>query len=304
MLVGLVLCGAVALALADPPTPPEQAELAPDSNRVLVVLTPHREAVLAAEVPGKVAHVDRELGEPFAADDVLVRLVDETYAATEAIAAARLRCATAELEAAQRNTARESRQRHAAAVLKAAEVKLEATQRLHDRGQASQVELESARRDVETARAECELVATAVERELAQAQRELAIAENQLRLATHELAACELTAPYAGRVAEVLVQAYEWVERGAPLLKIVDDRVLRAKFLMPARLFESVTIGDAVNVTINETGSTVAARVAHVAAVLDPASETFEVYADLDNRAGQLRAGMKGLLVLPQLAQR
>ncbi|MCC8180020.1 MAG: efflux RND transporter periplasmic adaptor subunit, partial [Planctomycetes bacterium] len=76
------------------------------------------------------------------------------------------------------------------------------------------------------------------------------------------------------------------------LLYIVDDSTLLAKFLMPESRFESVALGDRLQVEIQSIGMVKEAVVSHIAAVLDPASRTFEVWAGIDNADGRLRAGM------------
>ncbi|MEW6199887.1 MAG: HlyD family efflux transporter periplasmic adaptor subunit [Planctomycetota bacterium] len=274
------------------------------ADRVAVVLAPRRQAVLSAQVPARVTDVRRDMGEPFDAGDVLVQLEDLTYRVNEQMAAAELAAAETELQHVRKLTEARSRERHAEAVRDAARANLAATQRLFDNSHASQVDLEAARRDVRTAEAECELVAATAARELNKAEREAALARARLELARHELAGCTVGAPYDGRVARVLVHEHERVERGAPLIEVVDDRVLLAKFLVPSALFRCVARGRELRLTVNETGGTVTARVSHVAAVLDPASVTFEVHAEIDNAAGELRAGMNAWLAVAELRGR
>jgi len=130
------------------------------------------------------------------------------------------------------------------------------------------------------------------------------LARARLELARHELAGCTVCAPYDGHIARVLVHEHERVERGAPLIEVVDDRVLLAKFLVPSALFRCVEKGRELRLTVNETGGTAAAKVSHIAAVLDPASVTFEVHAEIDNATGELRAGMNAWLSVSELRGR
>lgn len=270
-------------------------------QRATVILAPRRQAVLSAEVPGRIARIHKELGQAFADGDVLLQLDELVYQAARTSAEAKLAAATEELAQAEQLVQLRSRERHALAKLAAAQANLKATQRLHDSGQTSAVELANAERDATVAETECELVAATTARELIKARRDLGVARGELDLAADELAACTMAAPYAGRVARVLVHEHEWVQRGTPLLEIVDDQVLRAKFLLPSRLFQAVALGQTLTLRITETGEDARAQVSHIAAVLDPASVTFEVYAELDNAAGRYRAGMNGVLSLAEL---
>jgi len=275
-----------------------------DRDRVTVVLTPRREAVLSAEVSARIVAIHKDMGEPFGPDETLVQLENLAYRVNRESAAARLLAARVEFAQAEKLATERTRQRHAAAVAEAARANLAATQRLFDSGHSSQVDLANARRDVTTAEAECELVEATVAKELAKAQRELALAEGGLKMAEEELAACTIAAPYAGRVTRLLVNEHELVDRGAPVIEVVDDRVLRAKFLLPSALFREVQAGQTLRVVIDETGDFVDVRVSHIAAVLDPASVTFEVFAELDNGAGKFRAGMNGSLSLSEIGKR
>jgi multidrug resistance efflux pump len=270
---------------------------------VAAILTPRHQAVLSAEVPGRVVAVNREFGERFAAGDVLIQLDELTYRVSQQKAKAELAAAEQDLVQVRKLAEEQSRERRAAAVLAAARANLAATQRLFDSQQTSQLDLENARRDVTAAEADCELVAATSAKELTRAERELAVAQGNCELARGELEACTIRAPYAGRVARVIVQPYELVQRGTPVMEVVDDGVLLAKFLLPSALFQSVQIGQEVSLTVSETGQTAVARVSHIAAVLDPASVTFEVHAELGNPDGDLRAGMNATLSLSQFRQ-
>ena len=80
-------------------------------------------------------------------------------------------------------------------------------------------------------------------KELIEAEREAALAGGQRDLAAHEWQACTIRAPYAGRVARVLINEHEFVQRGTPLIEIADDTVLLARFLLPSALYRAVGVG-------------------------------------------------------------
>lgn len=155
----------------------------------------------------------------------------------------------------------------AKAVLDAATASLDAASGMYDRNSASQVELAEARRDVAEAAA-------------------------RLERARHQAEACAIVAPFDGRVAEVMVSEHELVEKGRPVVSLIDDSRLVAKFLFPEEKFGQVGIGDVLIVRIPVAGVSREARVSHIAPALDPASRTLDVWAAVDNADAVLRAGM------------
>ncbi|MBI5522291.1 MAG: efflux RND transporter periplasmic adaptor subunit [Desulfarculus sp.] len=132
--------------------------------------------------------------------------------------------------------------------------------------------------------------------ELEKTKADLAVAEVNRRFALRGVTLCRVVAPYAGRVEKLFVNEHELVDEGRPLVKIVDDSVLRARIILPSDLFGSLKVGQPMNILIKETGKEVAAKISHISAVLDPASGTFEVYAEVDNAGGAMRSGMTGRL--------
>lgn len=163
--------------------------------------------------------------------------------------------------------------------------------------------LEKAQVLVEAARAVYEITAnlyqkgTASKLEIEKAKMELSVAEVSKKFALRDLASCRVVAPYNGRVEKPLVNEREWVDVGRPLMKIVDDSVLRARIILPTEMFGSIKLGQPLKVMIRETGAAVTAKVSHVSAVMDAASATFEVYAEVENAGGHLRTGMTGRLL-------
>ncbi|MCD8352318.1 MAG: efflux RND transporter periplasmic adaptor subunit [Planctomycetaceae bacterium] len=212
------------------------------SNRS--VLAVRRQAVLSAEVGYRITRISREMGQTFQTGDVLIEFAD-------AIARAGVESAKA--------------------ALSAAELALNAAQSMYAGSNASQLEVENARRDVVAAR-------------------------SRLVVAEYELASCVVAAPFSGRVAEVYVNEHELVAKGTRLLAIVDDSTLFVKFLLPESSFGSVALGDRFQVDVQSNGVVKEAVVTHIAAILDPASRTFEVWAGVDNTDGRLRAGMVAAL--------
>ena len=298
----LGLCGTIQSLRAEAPISTSGAPrgLATDDH-VAAILTPRWQAVLSAEVSGQIVAINKELGERFERGDVLVKLDDLTYRVNKETAQAKVQAAESDLAQVQKLAADRTRQRHTKAVLEAAAANFVAVQNLYNDGHASQVDLENAKRDATIAKTECELADSVSAKELIKAKRELVIARGQRDIADDGLDACAIRAPFGGRVARLFVHEHEFVERGTPLMETVDDHVLLTKFLLPSALFRSVHKGQELKLFVVEASETVVATVSHISAVLDPASVTFEVYAEVDNTERNLWAGMNGSLSLSEI---
>jgi multidrug efflux system membrane fusion protein len=163
--------------------------------------------------------------------------------------------------------------------------------------------MENARRDVIVATTELELVAFKTHSTLIEAAQSMVSANAKKTVAEDRLNACVIRGPYGGRVRQVLINEHELVQRGSTAIEVIDDRVLLAKCLFPSAAFGKIELGQPLQMTILETGNMVEATVSHIAAVLDPASGTFDVFAEIDNADGTLRAGMNASMVLDTSAR-
>jgi len=132
--------------------------------------------------------------------------------------------------------------------------------------------------------------------ELMKAKNDEAVAKSNLAVAEHELNSCTIKAPYDGRVVKVMADEHELLQRGEELISLVDDRVLRARFLVPTELFQSLKKGFTVLIKIPGIDSSVTGTITHISASIDSASNTFEVYAEVNNEKSILRGGMIGAL--------
>ncbi len=134
--------------------------------------------------------------------------------------------------------------------------------------------------------------------DLEDARAELSVAEINRELAKYDLEHCTIRAPYAGRVEQLAVDEREWVRTGDPLVKIVNDATLLARTLIPAVSLKAFPIGSKVQMTLTG-GQMATGRVSHIGAVMDSASQTFEVKIEVPNPKGVLRSGMTGKIISP-----
>ena len=130
--------------------------------------------------------------------------------------------------------------------------------------------------------------------ELKEAQAEVATAEAELATAELNLQACRIKAPYIGRIVRIIIHEHEIVQPGQELVEVVDDKVLLAKLLIPSTYFNQLSLGQELLIHVSETGVDVPAYVSHIGSVIDPASSMIQIYAEVKNDNGELRAGMIG----------
>ncbi len=108
------------------------------------------------------------------------------------------------------------------------------------------------------------------------------------------LAKCNISAPFAGRVAEQKVREQQYVQPGQALMDIIDDSVLELEFLVPSRWLAWLRTGGKFEVQIDETGKTYPAKFTRIGARVDPVSQSVKVAAAISGRFPELIAGMSG----------
>jgi membrane fusion protein, multidrug efflux system len=229
------------------------------SSAIKVVLFPYREAVISNTVTANVQEYKFKEGERFKEGDVLVRLDDRLYRQTKVKAEAQC----AEAKAAQAF----------------AEENLKRNQTLFERSAVGKSEVEQSRLDRENASAK------------------LASAEASVKMAAIDLDACQIKAPFAGRMAKRSVKEHEFVTVGHPVVEILDDSQLLADMHLPAAMRPSVAPADELECKIDETNTVHKGKVYEIGGRIDYESRTFEVKVKIDNKDGKLSAGMSGILL-------
>jgi len=130
--------------------------------------------------------------------------------------------------------------------------------------------------------------------ELRDAEASLAKARADLVIARKNLRASSILAPYTGKVVTLFIEEHELPQSNKELMEIIDDHTLIAKLLVPSSLLGKVQVGQALPIHIQEIAATVEATITRIGAVIDPASSTIRIDAEVDNADGYLKAGMIG----------
>ena len=105
---------------------------------------------------------------------------------------------------------------------------------------------------------------------------------------------CTLPAPFAGRVAKLDAQPYEFVAPGKPLLEILDTRRLELQMIVPSNWLSWLKVGGRFDVKVDELGRDYAAHVVRIGARIDPVSQSISVAGEVEGNHPELLPGMSG----------
>lgn len=107
-----------------------------------------------------------------------------------------------------------------------------------------------------------------------------------------------LTAPKNGFVASVYVQKDENVNVGTPLILLSDKDVLDVTTQVPENFINSISKGDAVNLTFDSIkDETFKAQVSEVAKIASEELKTFQVTVKLKQKDARVKSGMASTIV-------
>lgn len=131
------------------------------------------------------------------------------------------------------------------------------------------------------------------------AQNDVAVAKAELAVAQTAVDNCEVKAPFGGRVASLSVRNFQFVQAGAPMLDLVDDRDLELELIVSSMLLAWLQVGADVHVHVSETQKDYDAKLTRISGRVDAASQTIKVYARIAGDPGSLLPGMSGIAQFP-----
>lgn len=116
-----------------------------------------------------------------------------------------------------------------------------------------------------------------------------------------ELAKTQITAPFDGIVARRYIRVGQTVTPGERLLWVTATGPLQVRFTLPSRFVSRMRAGQQIGIKVSDGDPKVAhqARIVQVSPVVDPASGTIEVLAELTGPVQDLRPGMQADIHLP-----
>ena len=181
---------------------------------------------------------------------------------------------------------------------------LDVAQATHDRettrlkARAQRELLRGQELEVEAARLELE----AAEADQAQARLQQQLKEQDVKQRELAVEFLELRSPIDGLVAERIPNVGEWLEPGTTVLRIIDQRRLRAEGFLPHAAARGTPVGTRVEFETEEADGVTrhAGRIVHVASEINPVTRDVQVWAEIENSEGQLQPGLRGRLrILP-----
>ncbi|HVU88536.1 MAG TPA: HlyD family efflux transporter periplasmic adaptor subunit [Pirellulales bacterium] len=161
--------------------------------------------------------------------------------------------------------------------------------------------------ELDRLRLEAERAALQVE----QAQEELKVAgfterlkQNELDYAAWTLERLRIKSPLDGMVVEINQRPGEWVEPGETMFRVVRIDRLRVEAFLDAHQAAGSLAGRPVKLSIDGKGDRSAefsGKIVFVSPEVDPVNGQVRVWAEVENRDGQLRPGVHGKLTIGPL---
>ena len=167
----------------------------------------------------------------------------------------------------------------------------------------NEAKLASANADVQSATAKLEVAERLLEfksisiLEVDLEKAALAKALAELRAETAIVSKCSLKAPFNGKISELKVFNHQFVNRGDPLLHIIDDSGLEVEFLANSSWLSWLKPGLELDVVVAETQTTHTVTITRIGAKVDPVSHSIKIVGVINDRPQYLVVGMTGRIV-------
>lgn len=279
MAVRLAGCGGASVASNSSKPPAEHSDvtspvaIGPTGTtpmpEILSVLSVEHQVDLSAEIEGPIISVAKDEGSLVRAGEVLGQIDDRTLKLE-------LTKAENDLKVAQYNVKSKE------ADLKSKTATFERQKQLRQMGLLSQADLDAA--EFAAKGAEYDLQGWEAQVESSQAER------NRIYLLIEK---CQLRAPFAGAVARRYVREGQTVAKGDKCFRVSQLAPLQVQFQVPEGSGPRPEIGASVNVFLPEKpGDPIQAKVMKVGPIVDPASDSYNVTAQLKGQTAGLRPGM------------
>jgi RND family efflux transporter MFP subunit len=228
---------------------------------------------VASQREGIIARLYVDTGRAVRQGDLLATIDDRQFRADRDAAEAKLHAIEADVK-------------NWEAEVKVLQADLDRTEKMWDAQLITKEQLDHARFKVEADKFE-------LERERHNLQNQQAV----LRSLDIEMQKTQITAPFAGVVARRYVRVGQKIAIGDRLFWVTAVAPLRVKFTLPERFAGHVRPGQLLSVSTAESASSShPAKIIQVSPVVDPASGTIEVMAELSGKPADLRPGMTAQL--------
>ncbi len=111
-----------------------------------------------------------------------------------------------------------------------------------------------------------------------------------------------LTSPIAGFVTQIFRRAGEYVPATEPeVLEVVQLHPLKIRFFVPSNAASALTPSSAIELWLPQKMKAPAGSITSVSPVIDPVSDTVEVWVEIPNAEQEFQAGLMCELLLPSI---
>lgn len=171
-------------------------------------------------------------------------------------------------------------------------------------GTRARAALSRAREELDRAQREFDNASTLLERGVAtadrvsQARATLAAAKASVTDAEEAIASLDINAPFAGRIERLSLDAGEFVQAGADVGRIVDNRPLTVAIQVPQQALNRIENGQTASVSFI-TGEKREGRVSFVGTSSNAETRTFLTEITVPNEDGSIPAGISAQIRIP-----
>jgi multidrug efflux pump subunit AcrA (membrane-fusion protein) len=278
----------------------------PTSTTLVATVQPITRSLIATEVAGIVRDMPVRQGDYVEIDSIICKLDDDAVALQLREAQARLanlRAQLAELEAGTRQTELgrlKAMYESSKAEFDRWKFERERVRRLYGESQSNEKEMYETQASYLAAEAKMEAAKAqydqGVEGPRAETieQARFAVAEQEAVVARlqRDLAKTEIRAPFSGYVVRLESEVGEWIDRGAPVVELVDLASVLVTVDAPERAIPFVKVGDPAVISIDALQDRFEGEIKHVVPQADEAARTFPVEVEVPNGEHVLKAGM------------
>ncbi len=264
-------------------------------------LFPYDEAIISAEIDGRVDQVNFDLGDTVKEGQVLVHVSDEEQRYLLLQNEAQMRSALERLGLKnEKDRVVDVKQtpdvRRAQADLFDAEQRYKRTRELRDQGIGSQQDMDQAQARFQAAQAAYDATVNQTRNLIQDVERTKAVVELQRK----KLRDTTVRAPFSAMVKERSVTVGQFVRTNTPLLTLVKVDPIRLRIEVPERMAPWVKTGQVVEVAVEAfTDRKFEGKISRIAPTVDQQKRTFIVEALIPNSSGQLKPGSYGRARLP-----
>lgn len=118
--------------------------------------------------------------------------------------------------------------------------------------------------------------------------------QSNIDIVDAELNQCRVLAPFDGVVAKSHFNQAEFVRLGEPLLEVFNDARLQAEFLVPSRWLLNLSVGDRIQIDIEELNRSIEGTIKRLGPRINPISQSLLVVVQLSGDLDHVLLGMSG----------